>query len=127
MTYKTLWTMLISLSMIIVTAVCLAKPPVFESDLAKAMSLSESTKTNLLVVFGADWCGHCRELKKDVQRKESIVDDYIVCFINVDNDKDLAKEYGVRSLPDCRIFKNNTEVKRKIGYEGPLRLRKWLD
>lgn len=126
MKYRTLWTMLLFFITLINSQASFAAPPVYVEDINDALALSESTETDLLVVFGADWCGHCVSLKKDIAKNESVVDDHIVCYVNVDKNKDLAKEYRVRGMPDCMILRKKIEIKRKVGYESLKKFREWI-
>lgn len=70
----------------------------------------------VLVDFYADWCGPCKmmapiveELANDLQGKAK------VGKINVDENQDLAMEYGIMSIPTLMIFKQGKEVKRLLG------------
>lgn len=104
-----------------------AAPPVYMNDLNDALALSESSKTDLLVIFSADWCYHCKRLKEDIQKQESVLDDYIVCFVDKDKNPELVKEYRVRSIPDYMLLRNKVEIKRKAGYDNISKLERWLN
>ena len=75
-----------------------------------------NSSETVLVDFYADWCGPCKmmapiveELAKDLQGKAK------VGKINVDENQDLAMEYGVMSIPTLIIFKEGKEFKRFVG------------
>lgn len=120
---KTLWIMLLFFS---VSPICFAEPPVYVDNLTDALALSESTKTDLFVLFGAKWCKHCERLKDDIRANESVLDNHIVCFIETDKNKDLAREYKVRSIPDYLILRDKVEIKRKVGYESLAKFKDWI-
>ena len=68
----------------------------------------------VLVDFYADWCGPCRMLSPildEVMEEESIK----LVKVNVDNHEDIAKRYGVMSIPTIILFKNKEEVNKNIG------------
>ena len=54
---------------------------------------------------------------------ESVSDEIDVIKVNVDSNQDLARLYGVMSIPCVILFENGKEVKRNIGFipEGKLR------
>ena len=63
-----------------------------------------------IVDFYADWCGPCRML---APRLEEI--DATIYKINVDDNSDLAIQYGIMSIPCLISFKDGKEYKRSIG------------
>lgn len=80
-----------------------------------------------LLIFSANWCGHCQVLKSDLKKDPNIVDGYEWGFVDADKEKEMAREYGVKSLPTIIVLdKDNKEVKRQVGYKGPEQLKKWL-
>jgi thioredoxin-like negative regulator of GroEL len=101
----------------------------FMNNLVDAIALSESSKKPVLVIFGADWCRYCGVLHKDLEDEDAAkaLDDFIVCSIDIDKDKDLAKEYGVKSLPDSRIIKDKVEVSIYVGYKGKVKYLTWIN
>ncbi len=64
--------------------------------------------------FTATWCGPCKAFKpimQEIAGEESI----IVEFIDVDEQQNLAQQYGVRSIPSVVIEENGVEVDRFTG------------
>lgn len=74
----------------------------------------------VLVDFYANWCGPCKMLGPVL---ESVSDEIKVIKVNVDDNSDLAREYGVMSIPCVILLENGKEIKRNIGFmpEGKLR------
>ena len=66
----------------------------------------------VLVDFNATWCGPCRMLKPVL---DEIAKDKKVVSIDVDNNEELAIEYGISSIPCLILFENGKEIKRSIG------------
>ena len=69
----------------------------------------------VLVDFNATWCGPCRMLKPVL---EEISDKYKIVSIDVDENMDLAKEYGIQTIPCLLVFKEGKEVKRSVGLKS---------
>lgn len=78
---------------------------------------SEVLKSNIpvLVDFNADWCGPCRMLKPVLDDIASDRSDFKIVSINVDNEDEIAEEYGISSIPCLIVFKSGKEVNRSIG------------
>jgi thioredoxin 1 len=70
----------------------------------------------VLVDFWAAWCGPCRILGPII---EELASDYAgrikVGKLNADENPDLAKRYGIRSIPTILLFKSGEIVQRRLG------------
>lgn len=69
----------------------------------------------VLVDFYAEWCGPCKMLTPVLER---LGDSFEIVKVDVDKHFDLAKEYGIMSVPTLFIFKNGKVVKQMIGFMG---------
>ena len=78
----------------------------------------EVIKSNIpvLVDFNATWCGPCRMLKPVLEELSEERTDYKIVSIDVDDNQDLAKEYGVLSIPCLVVLKDGKEIKRSVGF-----------
>ena len=69
-----------------------------------------------MVDFWASWCGPCKMLSPTV---EALAEQYegkaLVCKVNVDEEPDLARRFGVMSNPTVVFLKNGREFDRKVG------------
>ena len=68
-----------------------------------------------LIDFYADWCGPCRMVLPIVDEIASERDDLLVVKVNVDDNPELAKEFGVFSIPTLVVMKNGQVINRQSG------------
>ena len=80
-----------------------------------------STSDQLVVVdFWADWCGPCRMLGPTVEELAERYDGKArVGKVNVDADPELARHFGIMSIPTVVFLKNGAEFDRKVGLLPP--------
>ena len=67
--------------------------------------------------FWATWCGPCRMLApvfEDVSDKLDSQAEFVK--IDVDENEDVAAEYGISSIPNVIIFKNGKPVANNLGF-----------
>lgn len=87
------------------------------TDLDLALKLSKETKQNVVIIFSADWCGYCKNLKQDLPTIEGF-DNTIICIIDSDKDKKNTRQFKVKSLPTSVILNSDKqEVARTTGYD----------
>jgi thioredoxin 1 len=65
-----------------------------------------------ILYFNASWCGPCRSLKPVV---ESLKNELVIESINVDENPQLAQEYGIRSIPALVFEKDGHTLNKKLG------------
>lgn len=78
--------------------------------------LEKSRQTLVVVDFWADWCAPCRVLMPLLQK---LADDYqgkfLLAKVNTDTETELAAQWGIRSLPTVKFFKNGEVVDEFLG------------
>jgi len=68
----------------------------------------------VLVDFWAEWCGPCKMLTPTIDEiAEEYSDKFTIGKLNVDQNSEIAAEYGVRSIP-CLLFFNKGKVQEQI-------------
>lgn len=76
--------------------------------------IHESTKP-VLVDFWATWCGPCRMLAPVLEEVAEERQDITVCKVDVDEERELALEYGISSIPTLLVFKDGKVTNKSIG------------
>ena len=85
---------------------------IMSADFEKAVLQSEKP---VLVDFNAAWCGPCRMLKPILEQVAAERPDVTVLGVDIDENMDLAEEYGVFSIPCLVLFKDGAEADRSVG------------
>ena len=82
----------------------------------------------VLVDFWAEWCGPCRQLGPvldevagEVGEKASIVK------VNVDENGELAQQFGIRGIPTMIFFKDGEAAKTLVGLQTKEEIKKTLE
>ena len=70
----------------------------------------------VLVDFYADWCGPCKMIGPVLEEIASENSDVEIVKVNVDNFENIARQYGIMSIPTLIVFENGKEVNKSIGF-----------
>lgn len=87
-------------------------------------NFNDLIKERVLVDFFANWCGPCKMLTPVLEKVESNIK---VIKVDVDKYENLAREYGVMSIPTIILFESGKEIKRNIGFTSKENLEKFLN
>lgn len=68
-----------------------------------------------LLDFYADWCGPCQMLKPTLEEFEKAHPEVTVKRVNIDEEEDLASQYGISSIPCLVVLKDGKEIAREVG------------
>ncbi|MBU0577385.1 thioredoxin [Patescibacteria group bacterium] len=70
----------------------------------------------VLVDFWAPWCGPCQMQGPILDELAGeIGDKAVIAKVNVDDDNELAAQYGIMSIPALKVFKNGELVEDMVG------------
>jgi thioredoxin 1 len=69
----------------------------------------------VLLDFWASWCGPCRMLSPVVDEIAQENDAIAVGKVNVDEQPELASQFGVMSIPTLMVFKDGKAVNTSVG------------
>jgi thioredoxin 1 len=71
----------------------------------------------VLVDFWAPWCGPCKMVGPEVEAvAEAYVGKAVVAKVNVDEQPQIAGQFGVSGIPTMIVFKNGQEANRVVGF-----------
>ena len=101
------------------------------------MSVVHITKSNfeqlvknsdkpVLLDFWATWCGPCRMVAPVVEEIAAEREDILVGKINVDEEMELAMEFGIVSIPTLIVMKNGEIANKAVGFMPKAEILKLL-
>ena len=78
-----------------------------------------------IIRFTASWCGPCKSLAKTLESIETRIP---IEVIDIDENGDLAVEYGIRGVPTLVMLdENNNVTKRMVGAKQKKELEEWIN
>lgn len=80
----------------------------FEAEVVKSPQ-------KVLIDFWAAWCGPCRFVSPVIDQIANEVPDIKVGKINVDEEQELAMQFGIMSIPTIMVFKDGKVSKKTVG------------
>ena len=87
-----------------------------------------SEKDKLIVLdFWASWCGPCKMLAPIFETAEGKYPNVIFGKVNVDEEEEIARQYGIVSIPTLIFIKNGEVVKKSVGYVDENQLCSLID
>lgn len=93
----------------------------------KDESIDELIKNKKVIIdFYADWCMPCNMLGENL---EEIVEEnktINIIKVNVDEHPDLARQYGVMSIPLLCLYNDNKLEKKHVGFMEKEDIIEWL-
>ena len=95
----------------------LDKTPVMELT-SENFNLEMANNDLLLVDFWAEWCGPCKSMHPIFTRMAKKYKRVRFARVNVDNAQDIARKYGVQSIPTFIMFKNGEIANTMVGAVG---------
>ena len=87
-------------------------------------------KESFVVDLYADWCGPCRMMsplvESIVEKTKTNGEENKLFKFNIEEDKQIAMELGVRSIPNVKVYKEGKIIDQKIGLLSEVQLNELI-
>jgi thioredoxin len=92
----------------------------------EAEVIRRSAETPVVVDFWAEWCKPCKQLTPLLE--EAVADrEVVLAKVDVEANKNLAREYNIAGIPAVKAFKNGREVSAFVGMKTRTAVDAFLD
>jgi thioredoxin 1 len=84
--------------------------------------------TPVLVDYWAEWCGPCKAIAPILDEVSKDYDGKLrVAKMNVDENRDVPAQFGIRGIPTLMLFKNGQLAATKVGALSKAQLTAFID
>ncbi len=86
-------------------------------EILNEKNFDEKVESGLVVIdFFANWCGPCRMMGPILENVQNELGDKVQIYkVDVDESENLARRFGIMSIPTILIYKDGEIVKKQIG------------
>ena len=81
----------------------------------------------VVVDFWAEWCGPCKMIGPSLEEiSNEMAGKVKIAKVNIDENPEIAAQYGIRSIPTLMIFKGGQVADMKVGASPKTALSAWI-
>ena len=97
-------------------------------DNFQSVVIDGSFQQPVLVDFWASWCGPCQMLTPVLtELATELAGKFVLAKINTEEQQELAMQFGIRSIPTCKLFKDGREQDEFMGALPTGEIRAFLE
>ena len=87
-----------------------------------------TSSTPVLVDYWAEWCGPCKAIAPILDEASKAYDGRLqIAKMNVDENRDIPAQYGIRGIPTLMLFKDGKLAATKVGALTKAQLTAFID
>lgn len=95
---------------------------------ANESNFQEMTGKGLVLVdFFATWCGPCRMLGPVLEDMANDRDSIDIVKVDIDESMNLARQFGIMSVPTLILFKDGKEIAKTSGFQPKESIQQFID
>ncbi|MFH1307091.1 MAG: thioredoxin [Candidatus Micrarchaeota archaeon] len=80
-----------------------------------------------LVDFWAPWCGPCMMMMPAIEELSNEIKDVKIGKLNIDENNELASQYGVNAIPTLALFKDGKALDIRVGAATKAGMKEWIE
>lgn len=84
-------------------------------------------KDIVILDFYATWCGPCKMLSPELDMLSEKRKDITICKIDVDSYGEIARKYGIMTIPTLVLYKKGEMVKKNVGFMPLDAIEEWIE
>jgi len=108
-----------------------AKPIEWFTSYEEGMKVAADEGWPVMIDLYADWCGPCKMLDEQTwpdPAVQKLADKFVCIKVNVDENEQVAKDYGATSIPLVVFLKSDgTKIDESVGFRGPTEMAKAME